>query len=227
MSQVPPAWSFSSLKLFSTCPKKYEAEKVTKEVKFTETEATLYGTALHKAAEDYMTTEEPLDPRFIFIKPYLDKLKAIEGEKLCELKLGVKRVDGRLEACDFFSPQVWFRGVADLVIINGALGWVIDYKTSKNARYADINQLALMAAALFLKYPMLEKIKTSLLFVVSKDFIKKDFKKETGLSIFAELNEPLTARTAAYENGVFNPKPNGLCGKYCEVLSCGHNGRNN
>ena len=44
MSQVPPAWSFSSLKLFQTCPKKYEAEKVTKEVKFTETEATLYGT---------------------------------------------------------------------------------------------------------------------------------------------------------------------------------------
>ena len=39
-----PAWSFSSIKLYDTCPKKYESERVTKEVGYQETEATLYGT---------------------------------------------------------------------------------------------------------------------------------------------------------------------------------------
>ena len=224
MSRTPGAWSYSSLKLFEQCPRRYQAEKVTKEVGYTETEATIYGTELHKAAEEYIRDGKPIDPRFDFIKPYLDKLNAIEGVKFCELKLGVKRVEGRLVACDFFDPAVWFRGVADLVIIDGDRAWITDYKSGKSAKYADIRQLALMAAALFLKYPEVKKIKTSLLFVVSKEFIKEDFQKDYGLSIFSELNGLLTARDKAYETDVWNPRPNNLCRKWCPVKTCPHCG---
>lgn len=221
-----PAWSFSSIKTFETCPKKYESEKVTKEVGYQETEATLYGTQLHLAAEEYIRDSKDIDPRFKFIKPYLDSLIAIKGEKICELKLGVKKYDGRLVACDFFDGDVWFRGVADLVISDGELAWIVDYKSGKSAKYADMRQLALMAAALFLKYPEIKKIKTSLLFVVSKEFIKEDFKKDWGLDIFAKYNDLLTQREMAYNSGVFNAKPNGLCRQWCGTLSCAHNGRN-
>jgi len=224
MSRIPGPWSYSSLKLFEQCPRRYQAEKVTKEVPFTQNEAALYGEQLHKAAEEYIRDGKPIDPRFEFIKPYLDKLNAIEGVKFCELKLGVKRSDGRLVACDFFDPEVWFRGVADLVIVDGDKAWIVDYKSGKSAKYADVRQLALMAAALFLKYPMVKKIKTSLLFVVSKEFIKEDFEKEYGLSVFSELNGLLTARDAAYETGVFNPRPNGLCARWCPVKTCPHCG---
>ena len=219
-----PAWSYSSLKLFEQCPRKYQAERVTKEVPFTQGEAALYGEQLHKAAEEYIRDDKPIDPRFAFIQPYLDKLKAIEGIKYCEQKLGVKRVDGRLVACDFFDPDVWFRGVADLVILSGDIGFVVDYKSGKNAKYADTRQLALMAAAMFLKYPGLKKIKGSLLFVVSKEFIKDKYEKEYGLSIFSELNGLLTARETAYEADVWNPRPNGLCRQWCPVKSCPHCG---
>lgn len=224
MSRTPGPWSYSSLKLFEQCPRRYQAEKVTKEVPFTQNEAALYGEQLHKAAEEYIRDGKPIDPRFDFIKPYLDKLNAIEGVKFCELKLGVKRSDGRLVACDFFDPEVWFRGVADLVIIDGDRAWIVDYKSGKSAKYADTRQLALMAAALFLKYPIVKKIKTSLLFVVSKEFVKEDFHKEFGLSVFSELNGLLTARDAAYESDVWNPRPNGLCRKWCPVKSCAHCG---
>jgi hypothetical protein len=218
MNKVP-AWSFSSIKLYETCPKKYESEKVTKEVKFQESEATLYGTQLHLAAEEYVRDRKDIDPRFKFIKPYLDSLIAIKGEKICELKLGVKKYNGRLVACEF-------RGVADLVIYDGELAWIVDYKSGKSAKYADMRQLALMAAALFLKYPEIKKIKTSLLFVVSKEFIKEDFKKDWGLDIFAKYEDLLTQREMAYNSGVFNAKPNGLCRQWCGTLSCAHNGRN-
>lgn len=221
-----PAWSFSSIKTFETCPKKYESEKVTKEVGYQETEATLYGVQLHLAAEEYIRDSKDIDPRFKFIKPYLDSLIAIKGEKICELKLGVKKYDGRLVACDFFDADVWFRGVADLVISDGELAWIVDYKSGKSAKYADMRQLALMAAALFLKYPEIKKIKTSLLFVVSKEFIKEDFKKDWGLDIFAKYNDLLTQREMAYNSGVFNAKPNGLCRNFCGTLSCHHNGKN-
>lgn len=224
MSRTPGPWSYSSLKLFEQCPRRYQAEKVTKEVPFTQNEAALYGEQLHKAAEEYIRDGKPIDPRFDFIKPYLDKLNAIEGVKFCELKLGVKRSDGRLVACDFFDPEVWFRGVADLVIIDGDRAWIVDYKSGKSAKYADTRQLALMAAALFLKYPIVKKIKTSLLFVVSKEFVKEDFHKEFGLSVFSELNGLLTARDTAYETDVWNPRPNGLCRKWCPVKSCAHCG---
>lgn len=224
MSRTPGPWSYSSLKLFEQCPRRYQAEKVTKEVPFVQGEAALYGEQLHKAAEEYIRDGKEIDPRFDYIQPYLDKLNAIEGTKFCEIKLGVKRVDGRLVACEFFDPEVWFRGIADLVILNDDKGFIIDYKSGKNAKYADTRQLALMAAALFLKYPQLEKIKASLLFVVSKEFIKENFSKEYGLSIFSELNGLLTARDTAYESDVWNPRPNGLCRRWCPVTSCPHNG---
>jgi len=224
MSRTPGPWSYSSLKLFEQCPRRYQAEKVTKEVPFTQNEAALYGEQLHKAAEEYIRDGKPIDPRFDFIKPYLDKLNAIEGVKFCEMKLGVKRVEGRLAPCDFFDSDVWFRGVADLVILDGDRAWVVDYKSGKSAKYADTRQLALMAAALFLKYPEIKKIKTSLLFVVSKEFVKEDFQKEFGLSVFSELNGLLTARDTAYETDVWNPRPNGLCRKWCPVKSCAHCG---
>jgi hypothetical protein len=224
MSKTPGAWSYSGLKTYETCPKKYEAEKITKEVKFTDSEATLYGKSLHLAAEEYIRDGKELPGQFAFIKPYLDKLVAIPGEKHCELKLGVKKNDGRLVACDFFDSSVWFRGIADLVIIDGAKGWIVDYKTGKSAKYADTRQLALMAAALFLKYPELEKIKASLLFVVSKEFIRAEYEAERGLDIFGELADLLTQREVSYNTGVWNPRPNGLCKKWCPVTSCPHQG---
>jgi hypothetical protein len=68
-------------------------------------------------------------------------------------------------------------------------------------------------------------VKTGLLFVVSEEFVKADFKAETGYSIFSELDDTLTAREAAYESEVFNPKRNFSCKAWCPVLICPHNGR--
>jgi hypothetical protein len=220
-----PAWSYSSISTYITCPKKYEGEKVTKEVKFTDSEATIYGKDLHLAAEEYIRDGKPIPTQFKFIQPLLDKLNAYPGEKHCELKVGIARRDGKLEACDFFAPDVWFRGVADLVIINGDTARILDYKTGKSAKYADTKQLALMAAAVFLMYPEVKSIKAGLLFVVCNSFVKEDYTFERRFDIFAKLDAPLRQLEASYETNVWNPKPNGLCKKWCDVLSCPHNGK--
>ena len=224
---VAPAWSYSSITLFKTCPRKYEAEKITKEVKFTDSEATIYGKELHLAAEEFIRDGKPIPQRFKFIEPALQKLKDLPGQKLCEQKFGIARRDGRLEPCDFFDKDVWFRGIADLIIINGEEARIIDYKTGKSAKYADTKQLALMAACVFLNYPEVKVVKAGLLFVVCNAFPKETYVFERRFAIFGELNELLTRRDAAYETGVFNPTPNGLCKKWCDVLSCPHNGKHN
>lgn len=221
-------FSYSAIKLFDTCPAKYEAQYITKETGYEETEATIYGTALHLAAEEYIRDGKELEPRFEYIKPILDKLNNIPGEKHCELKMGLALVDGRFVSCDYNNPNASFRGIADLIIVDEDKGvaWICDYKSSKSSRYADSKQLALMAACVFAKWPEVKKVKAALLFVVCSDVVKSEYVREEGFNIFAELNPLITQREAAYASGVFNPKPNGLCGKWCGVLSCAHNGRN-
>lgn len=220
-----PAWSFSSIKLFGTCPRKYEAERITKEVKFTETEATIYGTAFHLAAEEFIRDGTAIPPQYDYAIPALEKIRSIQGEKHCEIKFGIALRDGEMEPCDFYAEDVWFRGIADLLIINGEEARVIDYKTSKNAKYADTKQLALMAACVFLNYPEVKVVKGGLLFVVCNAFIKETYTFDDRFKVFIQLGNLLTRRETAYETGVFNPTPNGLCKKWCEVLSCPHNGR--
>lgn len=221
-----PAWSYSSLKLFDTCPRKYEAERITKEVPFTDSAATIYGKEFHTACEEFIRDGTPLDPRFEWMRGKLETLKRLPGEKHCELKLGIKKEDGRLVACDFFDKDVWFRGVADLAIINGSKGFVLDYKTSKSSKYADLKQIALMSAALFLKFPELEKVKGALLFAIAEDLVRAEYTRENALNIFSEVHETLALREVSYYTNVFNEKPNGLCRKWCGVLSCPHNGAN-
>jgi len=220
-----PAWSYSSLKLFDTCPRKYEAERITKEVPFTDSAATIYGKEFHLACEEFIRDGKPLDPRFEWMRGKLETLNNLPGDKHCELKLGVKKEDGKLVACDFFDAGVWFRGVADLVIVDGAKGYVLDYKTSKSSKYADLKQIALMSAALFLKFPQLERIKGALLFAVAEDLVRAEYTRENALNIFADLHETLALREASYYTNVFNEKPNGLCRRFCGVSDCPHNGR--
>ena len=116
-----PAWSFSSIKTFDQCPKKYYHTKVTKDYEEDfNTKAILYGNEFHEAAEQYVRGDvEELDPRFAYAEPTLDKLKDMEGEKLCEYKMGLTE---NLEPCGFFDKDVWFRGVSDLTIINRETG---------------------------------------------------------------------------------------------------------
>lgn len=224
----PPAWSYSSITLFDQCPKKYYHLRVAKDIKEPESEAMMYGTAVHQAAENFMRDGTPIPAKYDFMLPLLEKLKSIPGDKHCEMKMGIKKVDGRLAPCGFFDKDVWYRGVADLIIINNEKGEarVIDYKTGKSAKYADTKQLALMAACVFTHFPEVKIVKSGLLFVVSDEFVKADYKAEAGFNIFSELDGILVARETAYETGVFNPKRNFSCKAWCPVMTCAHNGRN-
>ena len=157
-------WSFSSLKTFQQCPKKYYHTKIAKDIKEPDTKATLYGKQMHTIAEEFIRDGKPIPPAFDYLVPTLEMLAAIPGEKLCEVRLGLTR---DMKPCDCDAPDVWWHGIADLVIINEEKGLAhsVDYKTSKSARYADKKQLDLVAAAIFAKFPKIKKIKSALLFV--------------------------------------------------------------
>jgi len=212
------AWSYSSISTFKQCPKKYYHLRVAKDVKDEPGEAADYGTAVHLAAEEYIRDGKPIPEKFAFIRPVVEQLASLPGEKHAELKLGMRK-DG--SACGFFDKDVWWRGIADLLIIDGHRAWCVDYKTGKSARYADTKQLDLLAGAVFSHFPHVSKIKSSLVFVVSNELVAKTHKiteRSTYLSVF---NEELDQLEAAMDSGVFNPKSGPLCG-WCPVTDCAH-----
>jgi CRISPR/Cas system-associated exonuclease Cas4 (RecB family) len=217
-----PAWSFSSIKTFEQCPKKFYHLKVARDYKEKETEAMLYGTAFHKAAEEYVRDGTPIPPQFKFAEAALEKLNAMEGEKLCEYEMGLTE---NLEPCGFKDKDVWWRGIADLMILNGDKAKVIDYKTGKSAKYADRGQLELMALATFKHFPEVNHVKAALMFVISQDFVKAEYSKEDEPRLWEKWLTDYNRMKAAYELDVWNPRTSGLCKAHCVVLECPHNGR--
>jgi RecB family exonuclease len=218
-----PTWSFSGIKLFEQCPRKYYHLKVKKDYSEPPTDATSYGEEFHSAAEHYVEGTAELPPHFEFARAALDKLKAMSGEKLCEYEMGLTE---NLEPCAMDAPDVWWRGIADLVIMNGTKARVLDYKAGKNAKYADKDQLELMALAVFKHFPDVEEVDAALLFVVAKAFIKGNYKRTDAPALWARWLQRYSRIPAAVANGVWNPKTSGLCKAHCVVLSCLHNGRN-
>jgi RecB family exonuclease len=218
-----PAWSFSRLKAFMTCPKQFYHVNVLKQFPFQETEAMRYGTEFHKAAEDFIRDGTPVPERFDFARPALEVLAAKPGDKLCEQKLGLT---AELEACGFFDNNVWFRGIVDLLIIDGDRAFIVDYKTSKSAKYADPDQLELMALTVFAHYPQVNKANAGLVFVIADSFIKESYAPDDKQERWARWVTRYAAMQKAHETDVFNPRPSGLCRAHCPVLECAHNGKN-
>ena len=225
MSKVPP-WSFSSIKSFDQCPKKYYHLKVLRDYKEDDNAEHLrYGKEFHKAAELYIKEGVPLPPHFSFVKNTLDNLNQLEGEKLCEYEMGLTE---DLRPCAFKAEEVWWRGIADLIILNREKGEarVVDYKTGKSAKYADTGQLELMALAIFKHFPEIKKVKGGLLFVICKQFIKDAYVVEKQDIMWQKWMRDYDRMKFAYATDVWNPKPSGLCRKHCVVDSCPHNGKN-
>ena len=219
------AWSYSSIKTFDQCPKKYYHLKILKDIKDTGSEATIYGQEVHKAAEDYIKDGVPIPEKFAYIRGVVEALGRKEGEKHTELRLGVKRIDGGYEPCKFLGKGVWWRGIADLVIINGDTAYSVDYKTSKNAKYADVKQLDLVAGGIFTHFPQVDKIRSALIFLVSNDVIKKDHYREHMHNYLSTFDSLLDRLEVAEESGVWNAKSGPLC-RFCPVLSCEHHPNN-
>ena len=221
MPQV--AWSFSALKTFQSCPKKYYHLKVAKDVKEQQSEIMLYGIDAHKAAELYIANNQELPGKYEFMRKQLDKLKALDGDKYCEFKFGLTK---EMQPCDFFGSNVWLRGAIDLLVVNTEKGIarMIDYKFGKS-KNADMSQLQLMTLAVFKMFPEVQKVKAGLLFCAEDKMMPIQYEQSNAPTMWMDWLPEVARLEAAYENNVWNPNPSGLCKAWCPVVSCAHNGK--
>lgn len=186
--------------------------KVLKKYRAEDSTATLYGKEVHKAIEDYLLEGTPIPAKFNQFQAVVDKVKAIPGELFAELPMGLT-IEGKYT--EFDAPDVWWHGIPD-VLIEGQTARIVDWKTSKNAKYADTDQLELLALATFAKNPNVQKVKGALMFLVSKNVVKADFHREQFNTILSKWIGRIGQIEAAMENGVWNPRSSPLC-NFCPV----------
>ena len=214
------AWSYSAMKVFETCARKYHAEKVEKLYPFKESAATLYGKEVHKAAELYIQDGVDLPEEHKRFRKALDALNRIEGEKICEQKMAL---DYDRNPSKYFGKQVWIRGAADLLIIDGDLAYIVDYKTG-SAKYPDKDQLELMAMMVFDHYPDVQRVKAALVFLVHNKVVKGKYSRDNEDKLWKKWGDKDQKLQLAYENDHWPPNPNGLCRNYCPVEHCEYQG---
>ena len=216
----PITWSYSSLALYQQCPKKYYHLKVAKDIKEPLGEAIVFGNEIHKIAEEYVGKGRPIPEKYNHIEPALRSLKDMPGEKLCENKLGLT---AELEPCGFFDRNVWWRGVADLIILQGDTALTVDYKTGKSSKYAELKQLEIVSLAIFKHFPEVKKVKAGLMFLFADDFIKTAYLADSQEELWGSWISDVGQLKASVENDMWNPKPNFTCRGWCPVSSCNHN----
>lgn len=210
-------WSHSGLKDFEGCARRYHEVKVLKKHPFPDTEQIRYGKQLHKAAEDYVRDGTPIPEQFSFVKPTIDALLTKPGRRYPELEMALTE---KLKPCGFKDPEVWVRGIADLVIVDddNLTAWVVDYKTGNN-KYPDVDQLELMELMVFAHFPHIRQVNSALLFVVKETMVKHKMSVEEVEAGWWRYRERVSKLEASFTNDVWNPTQSALC-PWCPVKSC-------
>lgn len=218
MSTPQIQWSYSGLKDYQNCPRQYHEVKVLRNFAKKPTPQMTYGTQVHAALEDYVRDGKPLAKNYQQYQRQLDPLREMPGEKYPEhrMALTVDRVP-----CTFGAKDYWVRGIADLLVVDGDMGFIVDYKTGSN-RYPDPKQLQLMALMAFAHFPDVVHIKAGLLFVVHEHFVTSEYNRDDVDVLWKDFEGTLERLRLSYANQAWQPNPTPLCG-WCPVSTCEFN----
>ena len=212
-----PAWTYSQLDTFETCPKKFYHLKVVRDIVEPPTIYTEWGTKVHTAFENFILNGELLPEGMTQWQPLANKLATLKGEKFPERQYAVDR---DFTPCDW--DKAWTRGIADLVVIQGANAAVMDYKTGKRK---PTEQLDLYAAYVFHHHPEVQKVTTGFVWLKDKKIDWQVRERADLATIWQDLLPRVRKLESAYERDSWPAKTSGLCKAWCPVTSCDFNGR--
>ena len=215
--------SFSSLEMFSQCPRKYYEHKVLKMHPYKESPATAHGNRVHAAFEAYLKTRKPLPEDLAHYQWVCEGIiDNLSPAARAEVEFSFK-ADGSLCGLKDWKNK-HFMGLADVLDIDGTHAFIADWKTGKSG-YPKPEQIELMALFTFLMFDQVETVSGMLLFVDDGTAVPEDGSARWSRADMPALLAKWLQRTAAVERHVetksWPATPNNLCG-WCECTSCPH-----
>jgi hypothetical protein len=220
----PWSWSFSKLKNFQNCPRRYHEIDVLKRVKEEESETLAYGKFVHTAFARRLQDKTPLPSGLSHYEPLMAKLERVPGELLVEDKAKLA-ITAEFEPCEFFDKEKtpWLRMIADVLVIAPPVALAVDFKLGKVLE--DSQQLALLSACIFARWPEVLAVRTEYWWLKDDAISRADFKRADMPSVWRAVFPRIEQLKHAHDTNNFPPKPSGLCKRYCPVKSCEHHGK--
>lgn len=216
------SWSYTALKNFETCPRRYYSYNVAKDVKEPESEALIKGKRIHEAFDARVAKGVPLPPGMTMHEGLLARLARAKGEIRTEQRLAL---GSDLSPSKFFGRTAWFRAVLDYTNVNeaGDRIVVIDYKTGKPSE--DMTQLQLAAVTVFAHHTRARRVSVALAFVAYDQIERATFTREDTTEIWSDVLPRVRRMVDARQSQNYPPKPGGLCKRWCAVTSCPFHGK--
>lgn len=208
----PLAWSYTALTSFETCPRRHHLTRVTKLVSDPPSDAVQWGREVHKALELRAEGKAPLPPAMDHYEPLVSMLTRKHGKRLIEAKFAI---DKNFKPVSWRDSTTWCRSVVDTGIVGTKSAFLGDWKTGN--RKPESDQLKLSAAVGFAHYPYLETIHTALIWLKEKKLDSEMFTHEQVQTIWNEFLPRVKRLELAHQTNTWQPKPSGLCGKWCPV----------
>jgi len=205
------AHSFSAIKLYENCSKRYYHQRVTKEVQDTGGEASKYGERIHEFLEQRLVNNTPLP---VEAEKYEVICKTVEnmargGELHAERQLTLTE---NLTPTSWFADDAWLRSILDVLILKGDTAVVVDWKTGK--RRPDFTQLEMFALQVWKHFPEVVTIKTSFVWLKDMAMDSEEFSREQSDEMWSNLLSRINRIYQSAEHENWPAKPSGLC-RFC------------
>lgn len=208
------AHSYTAIKQYNSCPKRYYHQRITKDVKDQPGAATVYGERVHKQLEDYLKAPaNALPVESAALKPLCDMFTEQaqgSGQILVEQEY---TLNSNLEPTSWFAPDAWLRFKLDVLVVrdnNTAI--VADWKTGK--RRPDFDQLEMFALAVFKFWPEVTKVSSLFIWTKENAIDKEIYRREHEDAMWTKLMTNIHRIEKSLETDNWPAKPSGLC-KFC------------
>lgn len=204
--------SYSSIKMFDNCPKRYYHQRVTKEVIDHGGEASKHGERVHKSLEDRLGPQRvPLPPEMSRHEKVCQTIERVAtGAKLFLEKELVITED--LKPTHWRDGDAWMRSKLDVMGLNGCRGLCVDWKTGK--RRPDFLQLEISAVQMFIHYPELDIVTTAFVWLKDEKLDMEVYTRGEFEDLLTMIKAKAQRIEAAKELDVWPAKPGPLC-NYC------------
>lgn len=225
VEKKPFAWSFSRLKSYEDCPRRYYETQVLKD-KWPEKRSPQldWGDAVHLAMATALKTGQPLPTIFrrLFQK-WIDRVNRTQGELLIEddCRWAINR---QFKPVPWFAPTVWLRTVADAVVLDEETALVVDWKAGKSIN-ADPVQLILTSLMLMVQFPEVQCVRSDFVWLQEDSQTTQVLYRNEAADQWAEILPRVKLLEHAVATDTFPPKPNRFCRNYCPVRSCEYWGK--
>lgn len=217
-----PAWSFSALSAFETCPRQFYLTRVAKLVKEPESEALRWGNYVHKALEVRLKDGTPLP------------MTLAGYDRLCQKFEAAGKVTAEHEACidksfkpaGWWDKTVWCRSKWDVLVQHAGGKVISQWDWKSGSRKVGSDQLKLCAAIGFLLNPKVEEIRGGYVWLKEGKIDIEVYKRADAKVIWHEFLPRVRRLEIAHEEQKWPAKPSGLCRRHCAVgkSNCEHCG---